>query len=49
MIRIILEMPDAIYEQLRTGIGVGFFKFSLKDLVSYNITIKDIQHCEDSK
>jgi len=48
MIRLTLEMKEDVYEQLRKGIGIGFLKFSLEDLKSYNIKIRDIRHCEDS-
>lgn len=44
MIRLVLEMPDEVYEQLRKGIGIGFLTFSLDNLKDYKITVGSVQH-----
>ena len=48
MIRLVLEMTDAKYEQLRCGIQFGFFTFSLKDLEKFDTKVASIQpYCGD--
>lgn len=47
MIRLILELPDESYENLRDGISFGFFKFSLDDLKQFDVKIIDVIHIGD--
>jgi hypothetical protein len=50
MIRLVLEMSDETYEQLRCGIKCGFFTFSLNDLERFNIKVASIQpYCSGDK
>ncbi len=51
MIRLILEMSDETYEQLRNGIQFGIFgSFSLSDLKKFNIEVASIQpYCSGDK
>lgn len=50
MIRLILEMTDAKYEQLRCGIQFGIFSFSLADLEKFDIKVASIQpYCNGDK
>ena len=43
MIRLVLEMTDKKYEQLREGIHFGIFSFSLSDLEKFDIKVASIQ------
>ena len=44
MIRLVLEMTDKKYEQLREGIHFGIFSFSLSDLEKFDIKVASVQH-----
>jgi len=48
MIRLVLEMSDEMYEQLRNGRQFGIFSFSLSDLERFGIKVASIQpYCGD--
>jgi len=50
MIRLVLEMSDETYEQLRKGIRCGIFSFSLSDLEKFDIKVSSIQpYCGGDK
>jgi hypothetical protein len=50
MIRLVLEMPDAMYEKFKTGFRIGgLFEFSFNNLAQYGINIVDCKYCEDKK
>ena len=50
MIRLVLEMTDKKYEELRKGIQFGIFSFSLSDLEKFDIKISSIQpYCGGDK
>jgi hypothetical protein len=49
MMQMVLNVPDDVYEKMRTGMSIGFFKFSFKDFETFGIDIVDVKYMEDRK